>query len=163
MVLEEWGRATRTTAGQVPQAGLFFFGTDGTDSLTQLPTSDTHLTIPTHLSATVELGKGRRDRNAGETETQEMPAQEGWEAQESRRAAQEYAAMELRQPVAAGICKLNFEELPLPSNGTLRCRGDTGTPPPRKPAAAFHEDGGRSRFLARNLAQILIRNSHLPH
>lgn len=68
-------------------------------------------------------------------------AWEGREAQESRRAAQEQAVMEPPQPTAAGVCKLNSEELPaLPSNGALPCRGDTGIPPPTKPAAAFRED-----------------------
>lgn len=51
-------------------------------------------------------------------------------------AGQQHAAIELGQLVAADACKLNFEALPCPSNGTLRCRGDAGPPPaPKKPAA----------------------------
>lgn len=61
MVLKEQDRASCMTAEQMPKAGLVGFFWHRGNSLLKLPTSDTHLTTPNHLSATAELGKGRRD------------------------------------------------------------------------------------------------------
>lgn len=87
-----------------PGRVFFFFGIKGTDSF-----SDPHHPHPS-LSHSGAWERQERLKHRGR-----LPGKDGG----CRTAAQEHAATELGQLVAADACKLNFEVLPCPSNGTL--------------------------------------------